>query len=197
MKARVVAAGLLLAWTSIQSAAEPVQVLETEYKPLITTRSGIPELCGFHFSTIVVRASGQLVNIQGSMNTSFYAGRVPASMIKVSAVQQEEGVLKRVAILDASIRLGTIDTRKYQKVRGEDGQSILLALGMLVDQPTFMHFAGYNGEALWVSLTLDRSQTDISFQLPEFDPKSRSIIKDLAECNLVALEQLQSTMQSK
>ena len=91
-----------------KSAAEPVQVLETEYKPLITTRSGIPELCGFHFSTIVVRASGQLVNIQGSMNTSFYAGRVPASMIKVSAVQQGEGVLKRVAILDASIRLGPL-----------------------------------------------------------------------------------------
>jgi hypothetical protein len=189
--------GAVLVFWGGAALAEPLNLHSNEYKPLVNTKAGKVDMCGVHFSSVVTTLKGIPLNIQGSVNATYYEGRVPAMIIKVSATGI--GPDKRPyspKIYGATMRVSQRDTRPMQAQPGEDGASILLMTDLTKEPDLVMEFPTSFITGAWLSLTLDRNMGDFTYQLPEFGDKGmKSTFVEFNQCNQIGLDNVMKMLK--
>jgi len=160
-----------------------VDILNVEYKPLINTTAGRIDMCGLHFSGIIRTLDSRLIGLQGSVNSSYAAGKVPGVLIKFSARELVSNQLVPRKVHYGGIRIGKISTKAMAAVPGDDGMSLLLITDMLKSPDIIGDFASMFPIGALVSVSLDPTKSDYAFHLPPFADKDISTIKELADCN--------------
>jgi hypothetical protein len=192
----------LAAWALVLSAspssAESVDLLASEYKPLTTTKAGRVEMCGVHFSAVVRTLDKRILNIQGSVNSAYFAGKVPGFMIKVSTSEVLNNNLDITPrkVQFASFRVGQTDTLAMQAHPGSDGNSMLLTTNLEQTGEFFFSFPELFYQGAWVSVSLDRNNTDYTFRLPAFGADDADTMQQAAECNLVGIAALKREIEA-
>lgn len=183
----------LIAWAGLIFApsvqAESVNLLASEYKPLINTKAGRIETCGVHFAAVVRTLDGRLLSIQGSTNSSFFKDKVPGLMIKVSASEVLNKNLDMAPrkIQFASFRVDQTDTLIMKGYPSEDGNSVLLITDAIQAGEFVVVFPELFYKGAWVSVSLDKAQSDYTFRLPAFGADDLDTMKQVADCNLVGI----------
>jgi len=180
---------LILGWAG-SAFAEPVELLQNQYKPLINTRAGRIEGCGVHFSAIISTLDSRLMNIQGSVNTAYVTGRYPGLMIKVAATEVKNGVVSVPKIHFAGMRIGAVDTQRMTSMTGENDRSILLLTDMQKTGDFFATFPASLHEGAWLSFSLDTQRGDYTFRLPPFAQSDADTLKQVNECDALGLQTL-------
>ena len=94
--------------------------------------------------------------LTGSINTSYYTGKVPGLLIKVVVSEERNGALTGRKVHFAALRVGQQDTRMMKAVPGEDENSLLLMTNMKETGDFFFTFPAAALQGAWLSLTLVR-----------------------------------------
>jgi hypothetical protein len=179
--------------------AEAVNLLGSEYKPLVSTKSGEVELCGIHFAAVVSSLDKKLLSIQGSVNTAYFGGKIPAMMIKFSVNEvinnNAELVPRRVQF--ASLRVGQQNTLNLQSRQGDDGNSLLLLADINQVGEFVFTFPDEFYKGAWVSVSLDQNKSDYTFRLPAFGDADVDTVGQVAECNLLGIGRLKKELEKQ
>ncbi len=186
---------LMVMVTVSSASAESVNLIANDYKPLLNTKAGRIEMCGLHFSAVITTLDQRPMNVQGSINSSYAAGKYPGMLIKVSVTEARNRELLSRKIYLAHFRVGEVNTNLMQSATGEDGNSILLTTDMQKSGDFFSKFPDLFQEGAWVSISLDRSRGDYTFRLPPV--RDAETIKQVSECNAIGLKNLVNELQDR
>jgi hypothetical protein len=170
------------------ASAESVTLVQNEYMPLVGTKNGRVEMCGIHFSSVVMTLDQRPMGIQGSINTTYYKDRFPGLIIKIAIVEDKDGKLSRRKAFFTSFRVGLKDTKAMKSVPGEDGNSLLLITDMSQTGDFFSTFPNLFLTGAWVSFSLDPSKGDYTYRLPPIGKQDADTMKQLNECNVIGLD---------
>jgi hypothetical protein len=179
----------LLTGIASSASAESVSVMENQYQPLVSTKQGRIETCGYGFNTAVRTVNGRIFFVTGSANMSYPKGRLPLTVIKVRVFQivQNKPVPRQVNF--AMLRHGNNDTSKMRSTRGEDGYSVLYGANVSED-PFYMELPLHFAEGLWVSFNVAPGGSEFVFRLPAMagNPKDMETFQQVAECDMVGID---------
>ncbi len=156
-----------------------------------TSRNHI-DLCGVHFSMVGATVSGRQLGLQGTVYSSYYAGKTPGVLLKVSAVEFiGENLERRNVRFAAFFDNDRINTAGFPTLPSEDGASYL-AHSDMNQSPDAMErlqdkllFGG-----IWLSFNLGDTQSDYTVRF-EGSQDHSAVAKEVARCNLRGIEQIQ------
>jgi hypothetical protein len=176
--------------------AEQLQVLEIEYQPMIEAASGRIDVCALHFAVAGLTITQRAFGVQGTVNTTYFADRVPAVLIKVVVVESSNGQLIRHPVKSAVLYDNDlISTRGFKQTPSEDGNAYL-AWNDLTAAPDA--FASLQEKMIsggvWLSFNLGDNRTDYTMQFRS-DRDWAKVLDDVYRCNLKALQQVQQEAQ--
>lgn len=170
-----------------------MDVLETEFKPLVHTKFGRIELCGVHFSLVLT--DGKIAfNVQGSVNQSFYKEKVPGFIFKMAVVGAKGGKLYQPTLRFAYMRSGNLSTDGFYGGNGEDGKSWLMYSDYLKGGEAPMELGYRIFKRPVMGFNLDYGGSDYSFEVPEPSTK-KDLLKSYLQCMEQGLEQFKAESQ--
>lgn len=189
-----ITAAFVIAGTKL-AVAESFDVMQLELQPLMDTSRDHINLCGVHFSIAGRTVSGRLLGLQGTVYSSYYAGRVPGVLLKVSAVEFiGESLERRNVRFAAFFDNDKIDTAAFATLTSEDGASYLAHADMnqapdaMEQLQSKLLFGG-----VWLSFNLGDSQSDYTFRFDASQDHSE-VAKEVARCNLRGIEQVKRAL---
>jgi hypothetical protein len=114
--------GLSLA-AARDALAEQLQVLNLEYQPMIEAASGRIDVCALYFVVAGLTTTQRALGVQGTVNTTYFADRIPAVLIKVVVVEAKNGELIHHPVKSAVVYDNdAITTRDFKQTPSEDGK---------------------------------------------------------------------------
>jgi hypothetical protein len=192
----VVLTGLVVLANAQRAGAEQLQVLNLEYQPMIEAASGRIDVCALHFAVAGLTTTQRALGVQGTVNTTYFADRVPAVLIKVVVIEAKNGEQIRHPIKSAVVYDNdAITTRDFKQTPSEDGKAFLAWNEFFNAEAAFtslqekMVLGG-----VWLSFNLGEKPLDYTMQF-RTDQNWLHVLEDLHKCNLKGLEQIQHEVQ--
>jgi hypothetical protein len=186
-----VAAALAIAGTE-SAIAEGFEVMQSELQPVMETSRDHIDLCGVHFSLAGRTVSGRLLGLQGTVYSSYYAGKIPGVLLKVSAVEFIGETLERRNVRFAAFfDNDRINTAAFSTLPSEDGASYLAHADMNQSPDAMEQLQNkllFGG--IWLSFNLGDTKSDYTVRFDGSQDHSE-LAKEVARCNLRGLEQIQ------
>jgi hypothetical protein len=176
--------------------AEQLQVMSLEFQPMIEAASGRIDTCALHFAVAGVTITQRALGVQGTVNTTYFPGKVPAVLIKVVVVEIENGLLIRRPVQSAVIYDNDlISTRDFTRTPSEDGNAFLAwstftsATEAFTSLQERMILGG-----VWLSFNLGEKPIDYTMRFNS-EQNWMPVIEELHKCNLKGLGQIQQETQ--
>lgn len=189
---------ILIAYTAVTAwasacAAEALQMLQIEFSPMIETSKGEIDMCGLHFSVAGMSTGGRAFGIQGTVYNSYFTGKMPGVLLKVSAVEAVNGSPARLNVRNAYLFDNDhITTSTFKQLLPPDDPASFMAMGLLSDNPDA--FTSLQDQMLagqvWLSVNFGDTTGDYTAQLTP-DSKSGKVFEQLLRCNAKGSEKMQ------
>ncbi|MDW5266320.1 MAG: hypothetical protein SA176_11240 [Edaphobacter sp.] len=172
--------------------AENLQILDLKFQPMIETANGRINVCALHFSLAGVTTSQRAIAVEGTINNSYFADKVPATMVKFSVVAVVQEQLTRLPVKSAALYdSNLLNTAGFAPLPSEDGAAYL-AYSLFTQTPDA--FASLQDAmvlgSLWLSFNLGEGKQDIT-ALVRSEKDWTKLLEDLHKCNLRGLTQIQ------
>jgi hypothetical protein len=196
MRVGMTAIALALLLRVEDAAAEQLQVLSLEFQPLIEAASGRIDVCALHFAVAGLTTTQRALGVQGTINTTYFANKIPTVLIKVVVVEAKDGGLTRHAVKSAVIYDNdAISTRDFKRAQSEDGKAYMAWNEFMNAEAAFtslqekMVLGG-----VWLSFNLGEKPLDYTMQFRS-DQNWLHVLDDLYKCNEKGLEQIQHEIE--
>lgn len=175
------------------ASAGPVNLQDHNYQPLVYSRLGQIEACGIAFGALVTTLSGHPLAVNGSVLNTYWEGKSPALVVKVSVFESGEDTVVPLEVYHAALRVGQMDTSSMTSLEGDDG-AVLLYKTWNEDVDFVVNFPNIFPRGAWVSVSLDPDLGDYTFQLPPFGEQDIGTLEEVRQCNLKAIEVLEDSI---
>lgn len=181
----------------VSAHSETIVKMQNEFAPLVNTRAGRIDSCGLHFSSAVQTVSGKIYGIEGSVMTFFWKDRLPGMVLKVVANEMTPTGLVPRKVHFASMRHGQTDTLPFKPFEGDNPNAFLAGVSMAEQPDLVLTFTDAVFDAPWLSVSVDKDASDISYRLPAFDGKDADTFRQINDCRQKGLDTLQAELGGK
>lgn len=177
--------------------AESVTVITHEYAPLMDARGGKIDACGIEYKAAVKTIDGKILAILGSINNTYFSGKMPGILIKVQVKELVGSTFNLLKAYSASIRAGTYNTLTMQSASSPDGVSFLIWTDISKHPSEFVDFAHQFARGAWLTVSVDPKKSDYTFRLPAFAEKDSDTRKQFSDCTVEGVNNIRQELGGK